>query len=197
MAVRRGRCVATPCTKTSYEGFTNFSWSERLAAASPGSLWLLCGTEPGVGEQPKLVERSFDAGRTWKIVAAGLPDQHVPSDDIPLLGSIPEAGATGTFVAVSSKQAWLVIDGDGAGPVLLRTTDGGRSWPAGAPAGVEEQFPEQVAVAGRRVIVKTEDGLWSTHDDVHWRLLAGRRGPHETVRRSGDLGRASGTGADR
>src|SRR5438067_2260846 len=41
-----------------------------LALGGKDYLWAMCGTEPGAGEQPKVLCRSSDLGQTWHSLPA-------------------------------------------------------------------------------------------------------------------------------
>ena len=115
--------------------------AERLAASSDTSLWLFCGSQPATGIQAKLVERSDNGGRSWRRVASNAPGEHVPPDDIPLEGALPDTGTTGNLSVTSSADAWLVLVGDDE---LWKTTDGGHRWVRGAPARWKKTVPAGV-----------------------------------------------------
>jgi photosystem II stability/assembly factor-like uncharacterized protein len=161
-----------PCDKK----FSKYpvDWTERLAASSTTSLWLFCGSQPATGIQTKLVERSANAGRTWTLVASNAPGEHVPPNDIPLHGELPDTGTTGGLVVSSSSDASLILAGNN---VLWKTTDGGHTWTDGAPPTIEAQFPQEIATARRSVFVKTQNALWMS-PATGWKLVAGTPKPY-------------------
>ena len=160
--------LTDPCSNS------RFDFTERLAAPSTTSLWLFCGGQPSTGIQAKLVERSSDAGRSWTLVAADTPGQHVPSNDIPLTGELPAAGATGYVSVTSPSDAWLILTGS---DVLWKTTDGGQIWTDGAPSTIEAQFPQQLSLTDGSLFVKSQNALWE-HPAASWTLVAGTSKPY-------------------
>jgi photosystem II stability/assembly factor-like uncharacterized protein len=158
---------ADPCSAT-FSGIA-MNWTERLGAASRQSLWLFCASEPGTGMQAKFVERSNNGGNTWSLVASNAPGEHVPPNDIPLIGELPDSGTTGSLAVTSSLDVWLILGGNN---VLLNTADGGSTWLQAAPPAVEAQFPRQFSLVSGSVIALTENGLWALRSG-HWMLIAG------------------------
>lgn len=79
-----------------------------VGAAPDGTVWALCFSEPGAGQQLKQLFVSDDGGTTW----SRRPD---PSS----------SGYSTEIEPQSADVAWLV--GDGRADVL-RTDDGGRTW---------------------------------------------------------------------
>lgn len=139
--------------------------SEALAAARPGSIWMLCGGPTVGGGQAKAVADSTDGGRTWRVTSARAPGDHAPPGAVPLAGRLPTAGETGRVAAASPLGTLVVLTGGG----LVAGTGGGTRWAPAAPAVVEAQGPEQVSVAGGEVFVLTRGGLW-VEGGGRWRL---------------------------
>jgi photosystem II stability/assembly factor-like uncharacterized protein len=169
---RRWTTRTDPCN-TRFSGYA-VDWTERLMASSANSLWLLCGSQPSTGTQVKLVERSTDGGRTWSLVASHAPGEHVPPNDIPLVGELPDSGTTGDLLVGSASTAWLILLGNN---VLLVTRNGGRDWTDAAPTLVEEQFPQQFSRTGTTMLVKTQNALWSERDGT-CHLVVGSSSPY-------------------
>jgi photosystem II stability/assembly factor-like uncharacterized protein len=98
-------------------------WSIDLSRAPDGALWLVCGGQPGAGNQIKSVARSLDGGRTWVQgpCAVGLPIQRF----LECLGSAHMfAGYLGDLVALSDTTAFI----DGGRNFLQVSHDGGVTW---------------------------------------------------------------------
>lgn len=163
---------ADPCNQRFSKQRVN--WTERLAAPTTTSLWLFCGGQPATGSETKLVERSQNGGRSWTLVASNAPGEHVPPEDIPLTGTLPDTAATGMLSVTSRSDAWLILIGNNT---LWKTTDGGRRWTRGAPAKVEAQFPQQLSLAQGSVFVKTQNALWAS-SARGWELMAGTAKPY-------------------
>jgi photosystem II stability/assembly factor-like uncharacterized protein len=96
-------------------------WNIALSAAPDGTLFAVCSSQPGAGNQVKSVLRSVDEGRTWATMlgcgntAAGLPS----CADNPL-----SAGYLGEIDAVSDSTVFLVGDRSS----LMVSRDAGASW---------------------------------------------------------------------
>lgn len=101
------------------------SWSAGFSADPSGELWLICGSQPGAGQQLKSVYRSGGSAsvdvpaivRSWRRVAGGDFNQKQ-------VGVITEGGYVSTMTAMSSTTAFLATDRG----TLLETTDGGVTW---------------------------------------------------------------------
>ncbi|HEX6683279.1 MAG TPA: sialidase family protein [Candidatus Limnocylindrales bacterium] len=74
-----------------------------LVAASDGSYWLACVTNP-------CIRGTHDSGQTWQVVTIGPPAQAVD------------------WVATTDGQTLFASFWDGAGSTLIRSTDAGGSW---------------------------------------------------------------------
>lgn len=99
-----------------------------LASATRG--WVVCGFQPGAGQQPKEVWATRDAGATWRLVNR----------------ASPFAKAVGRGLCVCGYSAGIVMTAGGSGWLWMArgsfyaTIDGGRSWrslPIGSPEVVE------------------------------------------------------------
>ncbi|WP_249019730.1 hypothetical protein [Conexibacter sp. S30A1] len=151
-----------------------FGFTERLQATSPTSLWLFCGTQPSTGAQAKLVERSSNSGQTWTLIASNAPGEHVRSNDISAIGTLPDTGTTGYLSVTSPSDAWLILIGNS---MFWKTTDGGHTWTAAAPSKIEAQFPQEFSLAQQSIFVKTQNALWK-HSADGWTLVAGTPKPY-------------------
>jgi hypothetical protein len=136
---------ADPCAATPYP---SGEWTS-LAIAPDGALWMVCGSEPGAGNQAKRLMLSTDGGRTWQ-----------------QRGQL-EVGGYGTGVfAYSASVAWRT----GGRADIFRTTDG-RHWHdvAGPLDGLAVQFApidqDSAAYTDGTLIHVTHDGgtTWSSH----------------------------------
>jgi photosystem II stability/assembly factor-like uncharacterized protein len=78
----------------------------QLSAAGPASLWLICEGTPEAGSVPGVVYRTVDGACTWAPIA--------------------RENSLGVY-AVSNRVAWAV-QGNASGSIVVRTTDGGRTW---------------------------------------------------------------------
>ncbi|MHB1987999.1 MAG: beta propeller repeat protein [Acidimicrobiales bacterium] len=144
----------------------------RSSAISARSLWLFSGGPPRSGSQAKVVERSYDGGKTWRLVASNLPGEHVPPNDIPMTGMLADSGTTGLLAVASPLSAWVVLSGQ---YVAYRTGDGGPSWLQAAP--LEVQSPQQISVSQASTLVLTRTALWASRHG-HWLLVAGASSHH-------------------
>ncbi|HEY3366772.1 MAG TPA: YCF48-related protein [Symbiobacteriaceae bacterium] len=126
---------------------------------SPTTGWMLCGGQPGAGQQQKSLFRTADGGQHWTPVAAGgLPGSGYVADLFFLdaghgwfsltrggLYATADGGKTWTMVKglsqpdsfkvvrfVSLTQGYLIQDHGGTG--LIATTDGGATWAPVYPA---------------------------------------------------------------
>lgn|GEM_PF-2347140 len=148
------------------------AWAQVDLAATPfGQLWLVCGAEvtPGSKVQPKVAYRSFDGGRTWRLMASSgfAPGAPAPVGDLPLSGEVSQ------LATITGDRAWLGVGGLG----VLVTFDSGRTWeladgfPAAglraASVGVTFNNPLDGWAIGFR------QGVWETTDAIHWSLLDG------------------------
>lgn len=135
--------VTQPCT-----------FDDRMAARSDGTVWVVCGGEPGAGQQRKQIMMSADGGAHWTALA-----------------DPPSSGYVGQLALSSAATAWLATT---RGP-LYETHDGGRTW--SATAGV---VGDQVGGAGSGAIdvsfsdanhgwAATSDQIFRTTDGgQHW-----------------------------
>jgi hypothetical protein len=141
--------VADPCAGTPWPR-SPFSI---LAVARDGSLWSVCASEPGAGQQPKVLVVSVDGGKTWHgrgdlesdgygtavypfsaAVAwrtGGRADIYRTADGANWTDVAPGLGGPGgpnAFVAVDANVAAYVENSKSEGRVLYVTVDGGRTW---------------------------------------------------------------------
>lgn len=95
--------LTTPCApETSFE--------DRMAAIDDRTIWIICGSQPGAGEQEKQLITSTDGGHHWNYPPNPPLGGYVGN----LALSAPTSGVTG----------WLAML---RGPLYL-TTDEGRTW---------------------------------------------------------------------
>ncbi|HZQ48701.1 MAG TPA: hypothetical protein VFB69_00135 [Candidatus Dormibacteraeota bacterium] len=91
-------------------------------------LWMVCGGEPGAGEQQKSGYTSDDAGAHWT--------KRAFNDGIKSAGSMPIIGYANLLALASSTTGVMANDRGG----VYRSTDGGRSWTATGLAYASEGF---------------------------------------------------------
>jgi hypothetical protein len=136
-----------------------FDQDAELGGVGLREVWLACGISlPRGPGNVDLVLRSEDRGVHWALEATSTRWFTTPGTrpNFPATATVPPAGLPGTSL-FSAKGAWLVL----ASPnLLVRTTNGGRTWADAAPAGVESQGPLQVLDAGGTVVVRTRSALW-------------------------------------
>jgi photosystem II stability/assembly factor-like uncharacterized protein len=137
--------LTTPCAPGT-------SFQDRMAAIDDMTIWVVCGSQPGAGEQEKQLITSTDGGLHWN---------YPPNP--PLGGYVGNLALSATTGGVTG---WLAMV---RGPLYV-TTDGGRTWtPAdlrGAevgPAGsgeIEVVFTDPLHgwVATSTEIFRTSDG---------------------------------------
>ena len=98
--------------------------------ASPARGWVVCGLQPGAGQQPKEVWSTRDGGASWRLVNR----------------ASPYARAVGRGLCVCGYSAGIAMTAGGAGWLWMArgsfyaTRDGGRSWaslPISSPEVVE------------------------------------------------------------
>jgi len=145
-----------PCDENASPRFGD---DAELGGVGPRELCLACGISlPPLPGNVDLVLRSQDRGEHWSLVATSTTWFTAPGTrpNFPAAASVPPAGLPGTGL-FSASGAWLVLSGPS---LLVRTTDGGRSWGDGGPAAVESQGPLQVLDAGGTVVVRTRSALW-------------------------------------
>jgi len=91
-------------------------------------LWMICGSEPGAGNEAKWGYTSDDSGAHWTMRAF--------NDGIKSAGSMPIIGYANLLSLSSASTGFMANDrGD-----LYRSTDGGRSWNASGLAYASEGF---------------------------------------------------------
>lgn len=136
-----------------------FGQDAELGGVGRNDVWLACGIPiPPSPGNVDLVLRSDDRGRHWSLVASSTIWflAHDVKPNFPATAMVAPAGDPGTSL-FGVGGAWLVL----ASPSLLvRSTDGGRSWADGAPGAIESQGPQQVLDAGGTVVVRTRSALW-------------------------------------
>ncbi len=163
-----------PCTTRRLGG--DSEWTQRLAGTSAGALWLFCGGTPGTGLQPKSVERSANGAATWTAVSVQFADEGVhpePAGAIPAIGYLSSPGASGLLATTSANDASLILGGNS---VLLHSGDGGRNW-SPLSAAIDAQFPKQLSVVGKQLVVLTVNALWRG-SGTSWTLVAGTAKPY-------------------
>src|SRR5437763_945654 len=84
-----------------------FSYDHSIAAFGSSSVWLMCGSGPGAGQQLKELFRSSDGGVHWIKEA-----------------SPPGSGYVGQILATTSSSIWFSLHRNGP----LHSNDGGHSW---------------------------------------------------------------------
>lgn len=97
-----------------------YEWRPLLASDGGTGFYLVCGDQPGAGNQPKSVYRSKDEGAHWQFVADsghGRP------------GGIQGSGYLNSLAAASPQQAWLSLQRG----TLYGTSDGGANWTVAVP----------------------------------------------------------------
>ncbi|MHB1776395.1 MAG: hypothetical protein ACYCU7_10455 [Acidimicrobiales bacterium] len=104
-------------------------WTIDLSRAPDGALWLVCGGQPGAGNQLKSFARSLDGGRTWVQgpCAVQLPVGRFVDC---LVSHQMLGGYLGDLVALSATTAFI----DGGRSFLQVSRDGGRTWSRTVPA---------------------------------------------------------------
>jgi photosystem II stability/assembly factor-like uncharacterized protein len=169
---------ATPLWFTTDSGST---WSKRtvpcssfdtdvaLSVAPDGTVFDVCASEGGAGQQPKETVRSTNQGRSWQIRS-----RCDSSDEHCTMGS-QFSGYLGEIDAVSSSTVYLV----GGRSALEVSRDGGIRWSAvppgmGSTAGGTTQViffsPKKGVVLGDGDQENERSTLWSTSDGgAHWR----------------------------
>ena len=143
-----------------------FAFAQSLTFRTSTQGWLLGGSEPGAGEQMKVVFATSDGGRTWTTLAhtdrMGQPQTNVA-------GSLPIGGYLGPMVASSDRDLWIAS----ARGALLHSADGGKTW-QGAAIKAYYFVDVQFADAQNGWALSIEDrGLWATRDSGNtWRQVA-------------------------
>ncbi len=152
---RTWRRASYPCKAMSRANVVLGGLVGSVATDPTGSIWLLCAGEPGAGQQPKQLWRSFDNAKTWlgpyQLSWAGYADTVYPVSSTvawnygsraPVLRSTDGGhswkallesvfndaeGGPAAFSAIGTQDAWA-IPSDQVPTEVLRTTNGGRSW---------------------------------------------------------------------
>jgi Response regulator containing a CheY-like receiver domain and an HTH DNA-binding domain len=103
------------------------SFEQRIFFLSPAEGWLLVGSEPGAGSQPKELFSTNDGGQTWVHLTGslGFGTGGVPTSS-PGQG-ISIGGYVGPVVFTSDLEGWIASPRAG----LLHTSDGGSNWSLG------------------------------------------------------------------
>ncbi len=97
------------------------SFEQHIFFLSPTEGWLLVGSEPGAGSQPKELFSTNDGGQTWTPLSGSLTaDQGIASPGFDL----PVYGYTGQMVFTSDIEGWIASPRAG----LFHTSDGGANW---------------------------------------------------------------------
>jgi hypothetical protein len=157
--------VQSPCD---VDAAPRFGADAQLGATSTGTLWLVCGdSDPqDVGANLTQVETSSDGGKRWVLVAGTAEVAPYNDRNFPPASGVPPAGPASTSVFTSSST-WLVLDSPS---LLLRSSDGGRTWSDGAPPVVEYEGPKFVLDVDGAIDVRTGSALWQ-YTDGRWRKL--------------------------
>jgi photosystem II stability/assembly factor-like uncharacterized protein len=82
--------------------------------------WLICGGQPGAGNQEKWLYQTTDGGQHWQLIAhTGFGDPAAAAQHRLTLG-----GYVSDLSFVDAQHGWLLLARGG----LFTTSDGGRSW---------------------------------------------------------------------
>jgi photosystem II stability/assembly factor-like uncharacterized protein len=110
--------LAAPCT-----GYTM-----PVATLDGIHVWMVCGSEPGAGEQAKWTYVSVDGGGHWTVRAY--------DDGLKSSGSMPIVGYAKLLALTSATTGFMANDrGD-----LYKSSDAGATWKASGPAYASEGF---------------------------------------------------------
>lgn len=145
-------------------------WTTDLSRAPDGALWLVCGGEPGAGNQLESVARSLDGGRTW---VQGPCAVELPVETfVDCLRSHQMLGGyLGDLVALSTTTAFI----DGGRSFLQVSHDGGQTWSTTVPV-----------IGDGDLAVR---GLYFAGQQAGW-VVYGFENPDATLWRTTDGGRS-------
>jgi len=136
-----------------------------LGGTGPSNLWLVCGLEPGAGNQGKLLYRSGDGGRSWRQLG-GQADVFFK-----LRTPIPDGGYIVRLAVSDANHAYLAEQRG----TLQQTSDGGRWYAAPLPvnrdAGLGDTGPDDVQFVDPRHgwMITFEGAVYRTADaGRHW-----------------------------
>jgi photosystem II stability/assembly factor-like uncharacterized protein len=125
----------------------------RVASATPGDLWVMCGDEGGVGNQPHRTTHSPDGGRTWH--------EQESTDGF---------GYLSVLVALSPTTGWR-SDGHATGSIKW-TADGGRTWrTARLPRDVGGDVTFSAVDATHAFALFEDDAFVRTTDGTTWERM--------------------------
>jgi photosystem II stability/assembly factor-like uncharacterized protein len=110
--------TTTDGTQWSNEASPCSSSTAGFSADADGGVWLVCGSQPGAGNQGKEVYRSADGSGGWRLVA------RTEIDGSKRVGSIQTYSYVNALLATSPTTAFLATDRG----TLLETIDGGVTW---------------------------------------------------------------------
>ena len=113
---RTWRLLPDPCQGAAIAQY------ESVSAVSPAVAYVVCGSEPGAGQQSKMIVRTDDGGTTWTIVDAML----MPGDPTPAPApsrGLPSSGYVSGITILPNLQGWLWL-----GRGLLYHTGNGARW---------------------------------------------------------------------
>jgi photosystem II stability/assembly factor-like uncharacterized protein len=120
------------------------AWSVALAAWSDRGLVLVCGDQPGAGNQIKTAYRSLDAGASWQRIAQ-------------LPGSGGYVGALGT----TNAHRWILTVTISDAPLV--SADGGHTWTTASAVGAKRPVAadglDQLQIIDERHAVALDDAL--------------------------------------
>lgn len=157
------RRLADPCSGR---------WAQVDLAATPGDqLWLVCGAETAAGAtmQPKVAYRSFDGGRTWRLMASS---GFAPGAPVPV-GQLPLSGQVSQLATITGERAWVGVGGLG----VLVTLDSGRTWRLAQGFGTSGSPSPAVGVTFNNNLdgwaIEFRRGVWQTTDALDWHLVDG------------------------
>jgi len=108
------------------------AWSAPLAAATGGWLVLGCGTEPGAGNQTKLVYLSHNRGRTWRRLTDPPSSGYLTAASIGPAGTIfLSGGRSDVYISWDTGRTWHTSRGllsadisDGLAATAVTNTEG-------------------------------------------------------------------------
>lgn len=82
--------------------------------------WMLCGGQPGAGQQGKWLFRTLDGGRTWTNLTS-TPSEGAPPGQP---GGLPAGGYVADLFFLDAAHGWFSLNRGG----LWSTADGGSTW---------------------------------------------------------------------
>lgn len=171
-----------------------------ISATSAENAWALCTDLAGAGMEAKAVYATTDAGRSWTTLASATNLQN-PGKPSP--SGLLQVGYAYVLTFTSPQDGWILCAWGAGGGLILRTTDGGKTWTevTGLPYVQAAQAVAFPTSSTGYLAYGNQDamGIWTTADGGQSWTHSWPPAPKDVLAAAGDVvfGLGEGTGGSR